>query len=63
MKIEKIAQGLSEVQQNMLLYFPKGHFGERTRRCLIQKGLLLGFELTPLGLVVRDYLKGHGHDN
>ena len=46
---EAVAKGLTEAQQNLLFFWPKGLFDETTRRALVRKLLIDGRAVTPLG--------------
>ena len=54
----QIAASLSEAQRNLLFFWPKGLFDQRTYLALRRKGLVDSRAVTPLGEQVRAILQG-----
>jgi len=60
--VERIAAGLSESQINLLFFWPKELFDERTRLSLQRKKLIYGEAVTPLGKAVKAHLEAISDD-
>ena len=58
----QIAASLSEAQRNLLFYWPKGLFDQRTYLALRRKGLVDSGAVTPLGAQVRAILRAQSQE-